>query len=177
MTFFRNFLKFSPEVLRFSQDFLTFSENILTFYISHHFLIASRQSFLFNVSSFRTSNHYSNIQTTQKKTSASSALIFSLFAWQRPTLTGGQPPTTIGAEELNFRVRYGNGCGLFAIITRHIKLKDVPSKLDNVFSYQDSLSIVHCFGLSPRSISIRQLHMSPRFHLEPIYLIIFQGSY
>ncbi|MFD0829653.1 hypothetical protein ACFQZ9_29170, partial [Neobacillus sp. GCM10027624] len=27
------------------------------------------------------------------------------FAWQRPTLTGGQPPTTIGAEKLNFRVR------------------------------------------------------------------------
>ncbi len=30
----------------------------------------------------------------------------------------GRPPTTIGAEELNFRVRYGNGCDLFAIITR-----------------------------------------------------------
>jgi hypothetical protein len=44
----------------------------------------------------------------------------------------GRPPTTIGAEELNFRVRYGNGCDLFAIITRHIKLKEiVPSKLDN----------------------------------------------
>jgi hypothetical protein len=27
-------------------------------------------------------------------------------------------PTTIGAKELNFRVRYGNGCDLFAIITR-----------------------------------------------------------
>ncbi len=33
------------------------------------------------------------------------------------------------------------------------------------------------FWLSPRSISIRQLHVSPHFHLEPIYLIIFQGSY
>jgi hypothetical protein len=30
----------------------------------------------------------------------------------------GKPPTTIGAEELNFRVRNGNGCDLFAIITR-----------------------------------------------------------
>ncbi len=30
----------------------------------------------------------------------------------------GKPPTTIGAKELNFRVRYGNGCNLFAIITR-----------------------------------------------------------
>jgi hypothetical protein len=30
----------------------------------------------------------------------------------------GNAPTTIGAEELNFRVRNGDGCGLFAIITR-----------------------------------------------------------
>ena len=27
-------------------------------------------------------------------------------------------PTTIGAEKLNFRVRYGNGCDLLAIVTR-----------------------------------------------------------
>ena len=30
----------------------------------------------------------------------------------------GKPPTTIGAKELNFRVRHGNGCDLFAIITK-----------------------------------------------------------
>ena len=30
----------------------------------------------------------------------------------------GEPPTTIGAEELNFRVRDGNGCDLFAFVTR-----------------------------------------------------------
>ncbi len=29
----------------------------------------------------------------------------------------GKPPTTIGAKELNFRVRDGNGCDLFAIVT------------------------------------------------------------
>ena len=40
------------------------------------------------------------------------------FAWQRPTLTGTCVPTTIGAEKLNFRVRYGNGCDLLAIATR-----------------------------------------------------------
>ena len=33
----------------------------------------------------------------------------------------GKPPTTIGAKELNFRVRYGNGCDLFAIITSLLK--------------------------------------------------------
>ena len=40
------------------------------------------------------------------------------LAWQRPTLTGTRVPTTIGAEKLNFRVRYGNGCDLLAIATR-----------------------------------------------------------
>ncbi len=39
------------------------------------------------------------------------------FARQRPTLAGGVPPTTIGAGELNFRVRDGNGCDLSAIVT------------------------------------------------------------
>ena len=33
----------------------------------------------------------------------------------------GKPPTTIGAKELNFRVRHGNGCDLFAIVTKHMK--------------------------------------------------------
>ncbi len=51
-------------------------------------------------------------------------------AWRRPTLTGGNPPTTIGAEELNFRVRYGNGCDLFAIATKPDG-ENVLSKLDN----------------------------------------------
>jgi hypothetical protein len=54
-----------------------------------------------------------------------------LFAWQRPTLTGTCVPTTIGAEKLNFRVRYGNGCDLLAIATRLILLRFIPSKLDN----------------------------------------------
>lgn len=42
----------------------------------------------------------------------------------------GKPPTTIGAEELNCRVRNGNGCDLFAIATKHVR-NVVPSKLDN----------------------------------------------
>ncbi len=47
-------------------------------------------------------------------------LILQKKAWQRPTLTGTFVPTTIGAEKLNFRVRYGNGCDLLAVITRLI---------------------------------------------------------
>ena len=41
----------------------------------------------------------------------------------------GKPPTTIDAEELNGRVRDGNGCDLFAITTGQVvELKDIPSK-------------------------------------------------
>src|SRR3954453_9072210 len=84
----------------------------------------------------------------------------------------GKPPTTIGAKELNFRVRYGNGCDLFAIATRlYFFRRFVPSKLDNRQSSLETL------WLSPRPISICQLHVSPRFHPKPINLIIFQGSY
>ncbi len=50
--------------------------------------------------------------------SSTTELLRNDLAWRCPTLTGGDPPTTIGAEELNFRVRHGNGCDLFAIITR-----------------------------------------------------------
>ena len=39
---------------------------------------------------------------------------------QRPTLPGSLPPSTISAEELNFRVRNGNGWVLFAIITGYL---------------------------------------------------------
>ena len=50
----------------------------------------------------------------------------------------GKPPTTIGAKELNFCVRDGNRCGLFAIITSLIiQLKKlVLSKLDKRFIVQ-----------------------------------------
>ncbi len=36
----------------------------------------------------------------------------------------GKPPTTIGAKELNVRVRHGNGCDLFAIATKLITSDD-----------------------------------------------------
>jgi hypothetical protein len=39
---------------------------------------------------------------------------------QCPTLPHSFPCSTIGAEELNFRVRDGNGCDLFAITTGKI---------------------------------------------------------
>ena len=82
------------------------------------------------------------------------------LAWQRPTLA---QCTTIGAKVLNCCVRDGNRCVHFAIATRLCL-----SKLNNtVFSVK----------LSPRSISNSQLHTSPCFHICPINLIVYKGSY
>ena len=44
--------------------------------------------------------------------------IVSSHTRRRPTFPGSCPPSIISAKELNFRVRDGNGCVLFAIITR-----------------------------------------------------------
>ena len=49
----------------------------------------------------------------------------------------------------------------------------VPSKLhtkNHPFSY-------HLAWLCPRPISNSQLHVLPHFHLCPIYLVVFKGSY
>ena len=42
----------------------------------------------------------------------------SHITWQRPTLPHSLPCSTIGAIELNFPVRYGKECFLYAIITK-----------------------------------------------------------
>ena len=44
--------------------------------------------------------------------------LFKGLIWQRSTLPHSLPCSTIDAKELNFRVRDGYGCVLFAIATR-----------------------------------------------------------
>ena len=39
---------------------------------------------------------------------------------QRPSFPGSHPPSIVSAMELNFRVRYGNGCDLHAITTGYL---------------------------------------------------------
>ena len=47
--------------------------------------------------------------------------------------------STIGAEELNFRVRYGNGWDLFAIVTRHnSQIKKTYRQKSKSFSLRDT---------------------------------------
>ncbi len=49
-----------------------------------------------------------------------------ILTWRRPTLPGGYPPSTIGAGELNCRVRDGTGWTPAASATKKISLHDTP---------------------------------------------------
>ena len=105
---------------------------------------------------------HSQFSITKEKSSCPKTTTFLLFR-QRPTLPGGLPPSTISAEELNFRVRNGNGWILFAIITGYFLL---DCQLNNA----KNLVLTHSFFLlllrsSPRPISINQLNVSPHLHL------------
>ena len=83
--------------------------------------------------------------------------------------------STIGAEELNGRVRDGNGCGLLAIITSSISIK----KADWAESSAKGGPGTRCAGQSTkavRAISTVWLNMLPCVHRPPINLVVFQGS-
>ena len=44
-------------------------------------------------------------------------------------------------------------------------------------AYKESSISYHLAWLCPRPISNSQLHALPHFHLCPIYLVVFKGSY
>ena len=92
---------------------------------------------------------------------------FSL-SWQCPIFAY----TIVGDEELNFCVRDGNRCTLFSIITK----KNILEKII-LWKLRYCVHQIILIGLNPRSISTGQLKMSPFFHLQPINLIVSEGSY
>ena len=59
-------------------------------------------------------------------------------AWQRPTLAGSDPPTTLGVKKLDFCVRHGNRYILLTIVTTLLitivifEKTFVLSKLNNI---------------------------------------------
>ena len=59
-------------------------------------------------------------------------MLSSYITWQRSTLPHSLPCSTIDAVELNFPVRNGKECFLYAIITRFF-LRFVISKLHIVY--------------------------------------------
>ena len=89
---------------------------------------------------------------------------------QRPTFPGSVPPSIISAGELNFCVRDGYRCVLSAIVTGY------------VLSYLQNWIMLICISSwnhwsSVRPISIGQLHALLHFHLRPINVVVFHGSY
>jgi hypothetical protein len=89
---------------------------------------------------------------------------------RRPTLPGSYPPSTIGPERLNFRVRNGNGCFPLGMTTGK------TAKLNNSNGVPSfTRKRTGMYGQAARPISTGQLHASLRFHLPPINLVVYQG--
>ena len=88
-----------------------------------------------------------------------------------------------GADELNFRVRDGNGWTLIAINTNcQAVANPTPSKPNKITSIPlrkrlHSFSLEPAFRSSPRLISTGQLHTLLHFHLRPIYDIVYVVPY
>ncbi len=76
---------------------------------------------------FSTTNHSPPGKHEKAPTMRGIFLNISLFG-QRPYLPDPCGSSTSGAEELNCRVRDGNGCGLLAMATR-IENRGAPSAL------------------------------------------------
>src|SRR3954463_8950194 len=91
---------------------------------------------------------------------------------RRPTLPGGCPPSTIGAERLNGSVRNGKRCFPLAISPPKV-CETAPMDLENRIrpgQKQENPS-------SPRRISTGLLIALLRLHSRPINLVVYQASY
>ena len=84
---------------------------------------------------------------------------------------GRRQPSIFDANELNFRVRNGNGWNLLAIDTGCFKKQ-------NRKSYKMSQRTkTNQKRKSNRPISTCKLNMSPCLHFKPINLVVYKGSY
>src|SRR5271166_3099953 len=92
---------------------------------------------------------------------------------RRAYLAGPCGPTTSAAEELNCRVRDGNGCGLLALAAR--KSYSTPHSGCSRKRIDDSIRRV--LLLSPRPISIANLSTLLHLQTRPINPVVFRGSY
>ena len=100
---------------------------------------------------------------------------------RRPTLPGGYPPSTIGADGLNCRVRNGNGCLSAAMATGNRALSGSNRESDRIHSEpgvtivvtpERSIASTSKFP-SPRPISTGQLNALPHLHFRPINVVVW----
>ena len=105
-----------------------------------------------------------------------------------PIVPGRFQPSIVGTSELNCRVRDGNGCTLTVINTYSLRCE--PSELNKetqerwhqvVITHplhpRNVLKHIRLCRSSPRSISTAKLKTSPSLHTQPIYHVVFVGSY
>ena len=92
-------------------------------------------------------------------------LLLGAFIWirQRPTLPGRLQPSTIGAERLNFCVRYGNRWIPFAVATGIVQGLYPENRTSSSQTSRSSYFLM-VFGSSPRPISIIKLQTLLLFH-------------
>ena len=108
--------------------------------------------------------------------------------WQRRTLPPGCPSSTIRAAGLNFRVRDGIGCDPCAVATnqegavrgetRPAVGADSPgtARVEGRTCLMSVLEVRRRMaGQACRAISTARLHVSPRFHLPPINVLVSHG--
>ena len=121
-----------------------------------------------------------------------------------PTLPRGLPRSTIGAEELNFRVRNGTGCFPFAIAAgnsielygpanafhpvltpvtqrvRIIRMKNIRSGRSSGATQWTRVPVARVqlvrAGSSPRPVSTGQLSTSRCLHFRPINPVVWLGA-
>ena len=91
--------------------------------------------------------------------------------WQRRTLPPGRPSSTIRAAGLNFRVRDGIGCDPCALATSQRPRAEGRTE-PQVPCWK---TVEEDAGQACRAISTAQLHVSPRFHLPPINVLVSHG--
>ena len=97
------------------------------------------------------------------------AALFERGFRRRPTLPGGLPPSTIGADRLNFRVRDGNGWDPVAMATG-------DQLSTNAVAFEDSRASTSVPIPSPRPIRTGRLNVLPRLHLRPINVMVLSRA-
>ena len=112
-------------------------------------------------------NHFTTTAIYPSRQIHSACLPF--FNRQLPILPGRLQPSTFGVYVLNYCVRYGYRWVHIAIITGSPRI--YPGNYTETY-------FRHLFSkLSPRPISTGPLRPLPDFHSQPIYLVVFKGSY
>src|SRR5205085_1341947 len=113
-----------------------------------------------------------------------SGLVVRKIIRRRPTLPRSFPRSTIGSERLNFRVRDGNGCDPLDKTTGNLeRAGKAPKGFENrivkrlELCASSQLLVSKFYGQAMGLISTGKLNVLPRFHTQPINVVVYHGSH